>query len=160
MGNSTHFEDVGLFMKTFGQDVHTEFFTPHVSVLKLRLSLILEEFTELFCSVVDAQEEGSEPYKIFKALEDIDDRISELSDNHFALDHIGACDALTDLEYVVLGAGHAIGTNQDKAFDEVQRSNMSKLGEDGKPIYREDGKVMKGPGYTPPDLRKALGVDS
>ncbi len=63
-------------------------------------------------------------------------------------------DALTDILYVTYGAGHAFGINLDKCFDEVQNSNMSKLGLDGKPIYNEKGKVMKGPNYFKPDLNK------
>ena len=63
-------------------------------------------------------------------------------------------DALTDILYVTYGAGHAFGIDLDKCFDEVQSSNMSKLDEDGKPIYNESGKVMKGPNYFKPDLSK------
>ena len=63
-------------------------------------------------------------------------------------------DALTDILYVTYGAGHAFGIDLDKCFDEVQNSNMSKLGENGKPIYNESGKVMKGPNYFKPDLSK------
>ncbi len=63
-------------------------------------------------------------------------------------------DALTDILYVTYGAGHAFGINLDKCFEEVQNSNMSKLGFDGKPIYNEKGKVMKGPKYFKPDLSK------
>ena len=63
-------------------------------------------------------------------------------------------DALTDILYVTYGAGHAFGINLDKCFEEVQNSNMSKLGLDGKPIYNEMGKVMKGPRYFKPDLSK------
>ena len=63
-------------------------------------------------------------------------------------------DALTDILYVTYGAGHAFGINLDKCFEEVQNSNMSKLGDDGKPIYNENGKVMKGPKYFKPDLSK------
>ena len=65
-------------------------------------------------------------------------------------------DALTDILYVTYGAGHAFGIDLDKCFDEVQKSNMSKLGLDGKPIYNEIGKVMKGPNYFKPDLNKFL----
>ena len=65
-------------------------------------------------------------------------------------------DALTDLLYVTYGAGHAYGINLDKCFAEVQRSNMSKLGQDGKPIYNEKGKVMKGPNYFEPNLKQFL----
>ena len=63
-------------------------------------------------------------------------------------------DALTDILYVTYGAGHAFGINLDKCFEEVQNSNMSKLGSDGKPIYNEQGKVMKGPDYFKPNLNK------
>ncbi len=65
-------------------------------------------------------------------------------------------DALTDILYVTYGAGHAFGINLDNCFQEVQKSNMSKLGDDGKPIYNEHGKVMKGPKYFKPDLTKFL----
>ena len=65
-------------------------------------------------------------------------------------------ESLTDILYVTYGAGHAFGIDLDKCFDEVQRSNMSKLGQDGKPIYNENGKVMKGPNYFEPDLGKFL----
>ena len=65
-------------------------------------------------------------------------------------------DALTDILYVTYGAGHAFGIDLDKCFNEVQQSNMSKLGEDGKPMYNEDGKVMKGPNYFQPNLQKFI----
>ena len=65
-------------------------------------------------------------------------------------------DALTDILYVTYGAGHAYGIDLDKCFSEVQRSNMSKLGEDGKPIYNEKGKVMKGPKYFEPNLKQFI----
>ena len=65
-------------------------------------------------------------------------------------------DALTDILYVTYGAGHAFGIDLDKCFDEVQKSNMSKLGKDGKPIYNEKGKVMKGPNYFEPNLKKFI----
>ena len=69
-------------------------------------------------------------------------------------DLLEVADALTDILYVTYGAGHAFGIDLDKCFEEVQNSNMSKLGEDGKPIYNEFGKVMKGPKYFKPDLTK------
>jgi predicted HAD superfamily Cof-like phosphohydrolase len=65
-------------------------------------------------------------------------------------------DSLTDILYVTYGAGHAFGINLDSCFEEVQKSNMSKAGKDGKPIYNEDGKVMKGPDYFEPDLEKFI----
>ena len=81
----------------------------------------------------------------------------ELEELKLALDNNDikeVADALTDILYVTYGAGHAFGINLDKCFDEVQNSNMSKLGLDGKPIYNEKGKVMKGPNYFKPDLNK------
>ena len=71
-------------------------------------------------------------------------------------DFLEVADALTDILYVTYGAGHAFGIDLDKCFDEVQNSNMSKLGEDGKPIYNDSGKVMKGPKYFKPDLTKFI----
>ena len=69
-------------------------------------------------------------------------------------DFLEVADALTDILYVTYGAGHAFGIDLDKCFEEVQNSNMSKIGEDGKPIYNNSGKVMKGPKYFKPDLTK------
>lgn len=71
-------------------------------------------------------------------------------------DIVEIADALTDILYVVYGTGHAYGIDLDDCFDEVHRSNMSKLGEDGKPLYREDGKVLKGPDYFAPNLEDVL----
>ena len=79
------------------------------------------------------------------------DELKEAMDNK---DIKEVADALTDILYVTYGAGHAFGINLDKCFKEVQNSNMSKLGEDGKPIYNDKGKVMKGPNYFKPDLSK------
>jgi predicted HAD superfamily Cof-like phosphohydrolase len=121
----TNFEKVGLFMKTFGQEVKTNSGLSSEKINSLRLSLIYEELEELKKAI---------------------------SDN----DIVEVADALTDILYVTYGAGHAFGINLDKCFNEVQESNMSKLGSDGKPIYNESGKVMKGPNYFKPDLSKFL----
>ena len=86
----------------------------------------------------------------------IDEELNELKVAINNKDLKEAIDALTDILYVTYGAGHAFGVNLDECFDEVQRSNMSKLGEDGKPIYNQAGKVMKGPNYFAPDLNKFL----
>ena len=83
----------------------------------------------------------------------------ELDELKTALDNkdlLEVADALTDILYVTYGAGHAFGIDLDKCFEEVQNSNMSKLDENGKPIYNESGKVMKGPKYFKPDLSKFL----
>ena len=86
----------------------------------------------------------------------IEEELSEFKESIKNNDLKEAVDALTDILYVTYGAGHAFGVNLDECFDEVQRSNMSKLGEDGKPIYNQAGKVMKGPNYFAPDLNKFL----
>tara|TARA_B100000963_G_C22239493_1_gene499370 strand:- start:157 stop:528 length:372 start_codon:yes stop_codon:yes gene_type:complete len=86
----------------------------------------------------------------------IKEELDELTDAIKKKDLVEVADALTDILYVTYGAGHAFGINLDKCFDEVQKSNMSKLGADNKPIYNEDGKVMKGPDYFKPDLTKFL----
>ena len=84
--------------------------------------------------------------------EELDELTKAIKEN----DILEVADALTDILYVTYGAGHAFGINLDKCFEEVQKSNMSKLGKDGKPIYNEHGKVMKGPDYFKPDLSKFL----
>ena len=81
------------------------------------------------------------------------DELKEAIDNR---DIKEVADALTDILYVTYGAGHAFGIDLDKCFEEVQNSNMSKLGSDGKPIYNDKGKVMKGPNYFKPDLNKFI----
>ena len=81
------------------------------------------------------------------------DELKEAMDNN---DIKEVADALTDILYVTYGAGHAFGIDLDKCFEEVQNSNMSKLGSDGKPIYNNKGKVMKGPNYFKPDLTKFI----
>ena len=89
----------------------------------------------------------------------IEEELNELKEAIKNNDIVEVADALTDILYVTYGAGHSFGVNLDKCFDEVQRSNMSKLGEDGNPIYNVSGKVMKGPSYSPPDLKKIIKLD-
>ena len=86
----------------------------------------------------------------------IKEEVQELSEAIQKKDLLEVADALTDILYVTYGAGHAFGINLDDCFDEVQNSNMSKLGNDGKPIYNDQGKVMKGPNYFKPDLSKFI----
>ena len=121
----TNFEKVGLFMKTFGQEVKTNASFSSEKINLLRVNLIEEELNELKEAIKN---------------KDLKETI----------------DALTDILYVTYGAGHAFGVNLDKCFSEVQKSNMSKLGEDGKPIFNETGKVMKGPNYFKPNLEQFL----
>ena len=121
----TNFEKVGVFMKTFGQEVKDKSSFGTEKINQLRLNLIKEELEEL----------------------------REAMENK---DLVEVADALTDILYVTYGAGHAFGINLDKCFNEVQNSNMSKLGLNGKPIYNKFGKVMKGPKYFKPNLSKFI----
>lgn len=89
-------------------------------------------------------------------LELISEEFSELCQAVEDRDMVEIADALTDILYVVYGAGHAFGIDLDECFSEVHRSNMSKLGDDGRPLHREDGKVMKGPNYFEPNLAAIL----
>ena len=84
----------------------------------------------------------------------IKEELDELTDAINKKDLLEVADALTDILYVTYGAGHAFGIDLDQCFEEVQNSNMSKLDENGKPIYNDSGKVMKGPNYFKPDLSK------
>lgn len=86
----------------------------------------------------------------------IQEELDELKQAMKDKDIVEVADALTDILYVTYGAGLAFGIDLDKCFEEIQASNMSKLGEDGKPIYRDDGKILKGPGYFEPNLSKVL----
>ena len=86
----------------------------------------------------------------------IEEELNEFKEAVIKKDLKEAADALTDILYVTYGAGHAFGINLDACFEEVQNSNMSKLGSDGKPIYNDQGKVMKGPNYFKPNLNKFL----
>ena len=121
----TNFEKVGVFMKTFGQNIKQSSSFSSEKINALRVSLIKEELDEL----IEAMNKK---------------------------DLVEVADALTDILYVTYGAGHAFGINLDDCFEEVQNSNMSKLDKDGKPIYNDKGKVMKGPNYFKPDLRKFI----
>ena len=121
----SNFSRVGIFMKTFGQEVKDKPSFSTDKINKLRIDLIKEELAEL----IEAMKNK---------------------------DLLEVADALTDILYVTYGAGHSFGINLDKCFDEVQNSNMSKLDDNGKPIYNESGKVMKGPNYFKPNLSKFI----
>ena len=119
----SNFNKVGIFMKTFGQEVKNKPSFSNDKINKLRIDLIKEE-------------------------------LEELTEAMNSKDLLEVADALTDILYVTYGAGHAFGIDLDKCFDEVQNSNMSKLNENGEPIYNNDGKVLKGPNYFKPKLSK------
>ena len=88
----------------------------------------------------------------------IQEELNELKEAINNNDIIEVADALTEILYVTYGAGHSFGVDLDSCFNEVQNSNMSKLGDDGKPIYNESGKVMKGPNYFKPNIKKIIGL--
>ena len=120
----TNANKVREFMEAFEQEVKKKPEWPDADTVNLRVDLIEEEYDELK-----------------QAVYSYDGSITDVAD------------ALCDILYVVYGMAHSYGIDIDECFREVHVSNMSKLGEDGKPIYREDGKVVKGPNYRPPDLK-------
>ena len=114
----------------------------------------VEKFMQTFGQEVKTKASFPNDKIISLRLDLIREELSELEEAIEKKDIKEVADALTDILYVTYGAGHAFGINLDKCFTEVQNSNMSKLGSDGKPIYNEHGKVMKGPDYFKPDLGK------
>ena len=111
-------------------------------------------FMEKFGQMVRTKPQFPDDKTMELRLDLIKEELSELEDAMKKKDLKEVADALTDILYVTYGAGYAYGIDLDQCFKEVQRANMSKLGEDGKPIYNDQGKVMKGPDYTKPDLTK------
>ena len=116
----------------------------------------VKQFMQTFGQEVKTKASFSDEKTNQLRLDLISEELEELKNAMASKDLLEVADALTDILYVTYGAGHAFGINLDKCFDEVQNSNMSKLGADGKPIYNESGKVMKGPNYFKPDLSKFL----
>ena len=111
-------------------------------------------FMEKFGQMVRTKPQFPDDKTMQLRLDLIKEELSELEEAIKTKNLKEVADALTDILYVTYGAGYAYGIDLDQCFKEVQRANMSKLGEDGKPIYNEQGKVMKGPNYTKPDLSK------
>ena len=114
----------------------------------------VKKFMQTFGQEVKVKAEFPSEKIVKLRLDLIKEELFELKEAIEKKDLKEIADALTDILYVTYGAGHAFGINLDKCFGEVQSSNMSKLGSDGKPIYNEKGKVMKGPNYFKPDLNK------
>jgi len=117
---------------------------------------LVGDFMEAFGQEVNCEptlrDQDTQDLRIDLIQEELDELALGIDNN----DIVEVADALTDLLYVVYGAGHAFGIDLDECFTEVHESNMSKLGEDGRPIYREDGKVLKGPNYFVPNLEEIL----
>lgn len=116
----------------------------------------VEDFMTAFGQEVKTKPDHPDEATQQLRIELIEEELNELKEAVEEKNIVAIADALTDILYVTYGAGHAYGMNLDACFAEVQRSNMSKLGEDGKPIYREDGKVLKGPNYSEPNLYEVL----
>ena len=116
----------------------------------------VKKFMETFGQEVKEKAEFPDDRVVKLRFDLIEEELNELREAISKKDINEVADALTDILYVTYGAWHAFGINLDKCFQEVQNSNMSKLGDDGKPIYNENGKVMKGPKYFKPDLKKFI----
>ena len=116
----------------------------------------VKKFMQIFSQEVKNKAEFPNERIVQLRSELIKEELEELNQAIKDKDIKEVADALTDILYVTYGAGHAFGIDLDKCFNEVQGSNMSKLGSDGKPIYNESGKVMKGPNYFKPDIGKFL----
>jgi len=117
-----------------------------------KVGLFMSTFGQEVKTKSELSSEKINSLRISLIQEELDELAKAINEN----DILEVADALTDILYVTYGAGHAFGINLDKCFDEVQKSNMSKLDKDGKPIYNEHGKVMKGPKYFKPNLSKFL----
>ena len=116
----------------------------------------VKKFMETFGQIVRTKPKFPDEKTIQLRYNLIKEELNEFEEAVKDKDLKEVADSLTDILYVTYGAGHAFGINLDECFEEVQKSNMSKLGEDGKPIYNEQGKVMKGPKYFKPDLSKFI----
>lgn len=136
------------FHKVYGLPVRIDGASLDRESLNMRMSLIAEEFAELVGAVYGSAARGEIEVAFARAVAADDG----------SRDTVEAADALADLIYVIYGMALETGIDLAAVLTEVQRSNMSKLGDDGRPIYREDGKVLKGPGYFPPDVAGVLGL--
>lgn len=153
---ATTFDMVGAFHKTFGHPAHEEPTVPPLDRIKLRLRLILEEYIELVEAILPKVGEKDSDHPMVISLKSAFERINTIE--NIDVDLVEVADALGDLDVVTNGTGHEFGLNLNAVAGEVFASNMSKLGEDGKPIYDENGKIQKGPNFWKPDLANLLGL--
>lgn len=153
----TNFSKVGEFHETFGHPYY-DFRVPPIEKLtakltKLRLSLIFEEFAELIQAMTTKEKYG----KMESSIQNFQQLIDSIQETDVELDVVEAADALGDIDYVVNGCAHVLNIDLDDVVDEIHRSNMSKADPvTGKPILRDDGKVLKGANYFKPDIAKVL----
>lgn len=153
MGHITNLQRVRQFMRVFKQQYSdTPTNSVPVDTVKLRLKLALEELEELFFAVLD----DTTSKMVNKDFTRINEFIINLPDSAFDINLVEVADALTDIEYINNGTALVFGIPLDQTFEEVHRSNMSKLDAEGKPVFREDGKVIKSGLYSPPDLKSVL----
>lgn len=153
----SNFEKVREFHEAFGMPVSEVLESVSPDRVKLRLDLIVEELDELFESALDIPR-GTVSDIVWSTLRERgqDEPASVNNGRVAAFSTVGIADALVDMLYVIYGACLEFGINADAVFDEIHKSNMSKLGADGKPIYREDGKVLKGPDFFEPNIWSVL----
>lgn len=154
---TSQFELVKEFHTTFGHPVNEVAKIPDVKRAKLRINLILEEVSELISAVAGESKSNQYLMAASQRVKSSIDLVKVAPDYEFSegnIEHIAK--ELTDTSYVAQGMGLEYGINVDKTMVEIHSSNMSKAGEDGKPIYDENNKVLKGPNYREPDMKNAL----
>ena len=158
----TGFQQVGEFQHVFGHPIKSAPTPQSGAELSLRISLILEEVAEYTEAVGgmtkdSALQSNNVLARAARKIRGVIDLVKTAPENEFDNQNlVEMADALTDINYVVYGAGHVSGLPLDDCMREVHGSNMTKLDLGGMPIYNDDGKVMKGPDYTPPNLSKVL----
>lgn len=148
----SNFHKVGAFHRAFALPVESRPVVPDDATVRLRLALLLEEFHEL--AEATCQNASDAQQAFLATLAHAREQLETL--DGFQVDVVEVADALTDINYVTYGAGHTFGIDLNACCEEVHRSNMSKLGADGKPVKDGRGKVLKGPTYSPPSLASVL----
>ncbi|MEP5232290.1 MAG: nucleoside triphosphate pyrophosphohydrolase family protein [Alloalcanivorax sp.] len=152
----SNFHKVGEFHRAFSLPVEPRPVVPDDATVRLRLALLLEEFHEL--AEATCQNASDAQQAFLATLAQAREQLDAL--DRFEVDLVEVADALTDINYVTYGAGHTFGIDLNACCEEVHRSNMSKLGADGKPVKDERGKVLKGPAYSPPSLAPVLAAQA
>jgi len=152
----SNFHRVAEFHRAFSLPVEPQPVVPDDDSIRLRLALLLEEFHEL--AEATCQQPDADQQTFLDTLARAREQLASLKS--FRVDMVEVADALTDINYVTYGAGHTFGIDLNATCEEVHRSNMSKLGADGKPVKDARGKVLKGPAYSPPELAPVLARQS